>query len=156
MKVSELKDALGDLHDIYDAAGARKAASDIEELTRILDGHEHESVDAFLDALRDLYDVGAPPTGANGDSVDQQLVDHYVAALKKAVGAEPAFMSVLNEMRDDRRVRKVEANAIQHAFIGGRKSWPSRKAAIAAIEATFKRDKFQDEVLDGIKGVRPW
>ena len=47
-------------------------------------------------------------------------------------------------------------NRIQHLYIGGRKAWSTRKAALDAISESFNYNRYQSAVLEDIKKVTPW
>ncbi|MEQ8823776.1 MAG: hypothetical protein RIC14_05325 [Filomicrobium sp.] len=157
MNVKELREAIGEIQDICEAAGAAKAAADLDELTQIFDGHEDQSVSEFLAHLRSLYaPVDAGQASSKTNDADVSVVEGYVARLKEVGTDRQAFERIFQVLTTDPQVRKAEANAIQHSYIGGREAWPTKKAALKAIEKWFFGSRYQDAVLEDIKKVTPW
>jgi hypothetical protein len=61
-----------------------------------------------------------------------------IEALKGNPGSAQTALQTLNKMPKD------EVNAIQKALIGGRETWPTRKAAVNAIENHLKNRAYND------------
>ena len=157
MNVKELREAIGEIQDICEAAGAAKAAADLDELTQMFDGHEDQPVEDFLAHLRSLYaPASSGQSASKNDDADSSVVEGYVARLKEAGTDRKAFERIFEVMTSDPQVRKAEANAIQHAYIGGREAWPTKKAALKAVEKWFFGSRYQEAVLEDIKKVTPW
>jgi hypothetical protein len=157
MNVKELRDAIGEIQDLCEAAGASKAAADFEQLTGLFDGFEEESVEAFLTHLRSLYVAETEkPMGSKDTAADASVVESYVSRLKEAGTDKTAFEKLFPVLSADPQVRKAEANAIQHGYIGGREAWATKKAALKAIEKWFYGRRYQEAVLEDIKKVTPW
>ena len=157
MNVKELREAIGEVQEICEAAGAAKAAADLDQLTQIFDGHDDQAVDDFLKHLRSLYAPAAKPTTTAKDApADCSVVEGYVARLNEAGSDEQAFERLFEIITSDPQVRKAEANAIQHAYIGGREAWSTKKAALKAIQKWFFGSRYQEAVLEDIKKVTPW
>jgi hypothetical protein len=72
-----------------------------------------------------------PPT-TEGTTPVERLKAATDRASFDAVHAEIAGMS------------KAEVNAIQHEYIGGREAWPTKKAALEAIEKVFRERSYQE------------
>lgn len=155
MQVRELQETLAEIQGVFEDAGARTAASDFEELLSLFNGHEDESVDEFLSALRKLY-VRSPPARRPITDLDQAAVKRYAASLAEAGEDSDAVDVVLSELGNDKSVRKSEMNAIQKIYIGGRDAWPTRKAALEAIRSTFQRRQYQRAAMKEIEKVTPW
>lgn len=158
MKVKELRSVLADIEGIYAAAGADKAAEDFRQLCSILDGYDDSSVDDFIAEMGSIY-APQPRSGAAktpATELDRPLVEEFAQRLRAAGLDREAFERVLAELGRDTRVRKGEANAIQHLYIGGREAWPTRKAALEAIEKTFHQRRFQAAAMKDVAKVTPW
>lgn len=155
MIVRELRDAIGEIQGICEAAGATKAAADLEELAQLFEGHDDQPVEQFLEYLRAIYTIEHLDRDKNSPA-DREVVDSYVGRLKEVAGDERAFERVMQTMRRDPLVGKAEANAIQHSYISGRETWPTKQAAFKAIEKWFTGSRFQRDVMEDIKKVTPW
>lgn len=62
----------------------------------------------------------------------------YVQRLRAAGTDKSAFDRVFDELRGDKMVRKAEADAIAHAYTGGRAEWPTKRKAFEAIAKWFR------------------
>lgn len=157
MKVADLRNVLGEIEDIYAAAGAKGPADDLAELINLFDGPEDAEVSAVLEELRSLYDAPKPDADATEPSdLNAAVVERHLARLASLPDDGSQDADTVNRLRDDKAVGKAEANAIQAAFIGGRAAWPSRKAAIDAIERTVAGRRRNAAIMDHIKTVTPW
>lgn len=116
------------------------------------------SVDDFLAEFRQLYVKQPRKLAARkpASPVDEVLVSRYVRRLKEAAEDRAEFNMVFAELKGDKKARKDEINKIQHQYIGGRKAWGTRKAALEAIKDTFNYRRYQGAVLEDIKKVTPW
>lgn len=156
MNTGELKSALADLEIVLTEAGAKAAALDVKSLVRLLETHEHKSVDEFLEELR--QSLSAPgKTGAEGSSeADETVVGDHVDRLKGAGLDRAAFEAQLKALKADKRAGKPEIDRIAHAFIGGRDAWPTRKAALDAIQTRFNERAYQASKMKHLEKFRPW
>ena len=156
MKVAELKMILAEIEEIYEVGGARKVAEDFAELQRLFEGAEEQDVDSFLDQLRKLYLPNRQPRLRVVEAIDELVVERYGKRLVELDSSGCEDQEIIRELTKDKAVRKSEANAIQHRFIQGRETWPSRKAAIEAIAKTLAHRRREAQQLGRIKGMTPW
>ncbi len=158
MNVKELSNVIQQIEGVYADAGVSRAAADLGELLTLFEGHEDMPVDEFLEEFRKLYVKQPRKTAAKKPTapVDEVLVSRYVRRLKEAGKERAPFDQVFAELSADKKARKDEINQIQHLYIGGRKAWGTRKAALDAISETFNYNRYQSAVLEDIKKVTPW
>ncbi len=133
MIVKKLIDAITGLGGILQAAGSNQAAEDVRSLRKVL------PEDAQTDARHALADLRELLERAQTD-----LVDAYSKRLQDAGTDESAFDTVCGDLNKDKAIGKDEANAIAHQYTGGRKKWPSRKAALDAIRKKFTERAYQE------------
>jgi hypothetical protein len=77
-------------------------------------------------------------------------VDEVVEALKAAGTDRATFNAALASVSG----RLAKVNAIQHGYIGGREGWPSKRAALQAIEETFRERAYQAVKLTQVDKAR--
>lgn len=156
MKTGELKSALEDLGAVLTEAGAKAAAQDVDSLVKLLESHEHKSVDEFLEELcQSLRGPGKKGAGV-APAADEAVVVDHVDKLKGAGLDRAAFEAQLKALKADKRVGKPELDRIAHDFIGGRDTWPSRKAALDAIQTRFNERAYQASKMKHLEKFRPW
>lgn len=149
MNVKELRAVLEDLESILASANAKSQSKDTAAFIKLLDGADEQPVEQFLQELESRLQQDPGPVGP---VVDPSLVDRYVKLLRDSGTDHVAFDAVFGQLVKDRAVDKPGIEAIAFAYIGyadGRRNWPSRKAALDAIEEWFRRI-----VFDAAKSVQ--
>lgn len=146
LKVSNLRQVLAEFGSLLTAAGAKKPAEDIGRLVELTVGREDQSTAAFFDELR--ADIKKQTPG--------ELVAKHIAHLQAASTDEVMFQRALRLLADDKSIRKSEANKVAHGYIGGREKWPSRAAALAAIESEFAARCYEARKMKEVARSRPW
>lgn len=150
MKVSDLKVILQRFQAMFDAAGARRQAADLARLIGALDGYDAVSVDDFVDQMEALLAEDAP------EPANDLSIRRHVNRLKEAALDRIAFDKAVADLRSDRRVRKAELDKIAFGYIGGRQSYPSKKAALEAIEGKFLERARNAKKKELIDKTTPW
>lgn len=156
MKTGELKSALADLGAVLTEAGAKAAAQDAHSLVKLLEAHKHKSVDEFLDELRQALSAPGKKGVGVAPAADETVVGDHVDKLKGAGLDRAAFEAQLKALKADKRAGRAELDRIAHAFIGGRDTWPTRKAALDAIQTRFNERAYQASKMKHLEKFRPW
>lgn len=146
MNIGKLRQLLTDVGAVLASAGSTKQAEDLERVAGLMRGREHQPVEQFLDELR--ADV-APPSIA-------EVIANHVARLTAAGVDEPSFRPALEALSKDKMIKKIEADRVAHGYIGGREKWPSRAAAIEAIEKEFVSRRYDASKMKEVARSRPW
>ena len=134
MNVKSLREAIRTIADFLDASGAGPRGKSLHAVYVLLEGHDDESLEEFLAGLRQRSKEAKPRVSAANDAT----VASYVQRLRAAGTDKSAFDQVFDELIKDKMVRKVEADAIAHAYTGGRQEWPTKRMALAAIATWFR------------------
>lgn len=157
MQIKDLIDALSELEDIFIAAGAKKAADDVEDLLTIFDGHQDMAVEEFFDEMRKLYTVTPKSkTRARQRQANDLLVERYVRRLNEAALERDAFSKVMADLASDGDVRKAEVDRIQYLYVGGRETVASKRKGLEAIEKWFNQRRYQAAAVEEAGKVTPW
>jgi len=124
MNVTELKAVLKRLEELYAAGGAGPTAKDLRSIAGLLEGHEHKSVDAFIEETRSLLDQPKAATAkAPAAAVNNELVASYVQRLLGSGIDQAQFEPILAELDADKRTSRAEwfaiANGYRNAPTGG-------------------------------------
>ena len=146
MNVGKLQRALASIRGMFEAAGAKAPAQDVACLEELTSGHENEEIDGFLHDLRqDLLPLSP-----------DAVVGFHVNKLRGAGSNEAMFREAIDAISKDKLIKKPEADRIAHAYIGGRTSWGSRKAALEAIEKEFIALRYNESKMKEVARSRPW
>jgi hypothetical protein len=154
MSVKKVRDAISEIAAVLGAAGAKTPSKELSALSCALDDDDGKSVTDFFSELRER--TRAKAVGAStakraskksvtksGALCDQACIDQYVRRLEDAGTDSNRFQAVLSEILRDKLVRKPEADGIAAAYAKGRLTWPTKRAAFEAVEATFRDRAFQ-------------
>src|SRR5262245_45480559 len=98
MKVQELRTVLEEVQAIYEASGTEKPAADFSNFIELLNGHEHQSIDAFLAELSTLLKAASGKTASGDREPDSQLVDAFLERLTNAKSDQTEFDAVYAEL----------------------------------------------------------
>ncbi|MGH1417263.1 MAG: hypothetical protein ACRBCJ_00210 [Hyphomicrobiaceae bacterium] len=156
MQVKQLIDVLTEIQEIYLAADAKKAASDVEEFLTIFDGVEEMTLDEFYSELEKLHTPTKSAKRPKHTHVNDIIVERYVKELRTAELDKEAFTKVFDELQTDAKVRKLELDNIQHQYIGGKKIAASKKKALEAIQKWFNQRRYQADAIEEAGKARPW
>jgi hypothetical protein len=143
MNVKELRAVLEDAEGILTAAGARGPSKDFRTFLELLQGRDDQPVAEFLAELRERLSGRQVAAHPQPKEPDEDVVAYYVRHLHEAGTAKHVFDGVFSDLSSDRRVGKDEADAIAHAYTGGRDRWPKKSEALRAIEDWFTDGTYQ-------------
>jgi hypothetical protein len=136
VNVKSLREAIRTITDFLEASGAGPRGKSLHAVTDLLEGHDDESLEEFLAELRDRSKESK--TRACSAGMNDGTVASYVQRLRAAGTDRSAFDQVFAELTKDKMVRKAEADAIAHAYTGGRPEWPTKRMALAAMTTWFR------------------
>jgi hypothetical protein len=154
MKVSEFKDVLRRLQELYVAAGAAAQADDLARVMRLLQGNESKTVEEFVAETKSLL-VGERDLDRAGAALDEDGVALHARRLLAAGTDQRAFQAALEAADQDKQLGKAEwfsiANRYRNAPTGGTHvyKYNTIKAARAAIRDLFI-ERFESESKRGI------
>jgi hypothetical protein len=135
VNVKSLREAIRAVADCLKALGTRSRSQTLQAVDHLLEGHDDESLEEFLAALRHRSKERKLSCSSTTNNV---TVLSYVQRLHAAGTDKSAFDRVFDELMRDKMVRKAEADAIAHAYTGGRAEWPTKRRALEAIAIWFK------------------
>jgi hypothetical protein len=136
VNVKSLREAVQTIADFLEASGPGPRGTSLHAIIDLLEGHDEELLEKFLAGLRDRSKE--PKTRACSPDVNDVTVVSYVQRLRAAGTDKSAFDEVFGELTKDKMVRKAEADAIAHAYTGGRPEWATKRNAFAAIATWFR------------------
>jgi tryptophan 2,3-dioxygenase len=136
VNVKSLREAIRTIAEFLEASGAGPRGKSLHAVHDLLEGHDDESLEEFLAGLHDRSKESKPRALAS--AVNDSTVASYVQRLRATGTDKSAFDQVFDELTKDKMVRKAEADAIAHAYTGGRRGWPTKRLALAAIATWFR------------------
>lgn len=143
MNVRDLRKVLEDLSRILSASNARPASRDVASLGELLERHDGEPAEQFLQHLEGR--LNEPP------------VTRYSRLLREAGSNKSAFDAVFSMLTSDKEISKTDAAEIAFLYIGyseGRSSWPNKKAALQAIQDWFKHIAYESVKAGRVEKAR--
>jgi hypothetical protein len=136
VNVKSLRQAIRTIAEFLDASGAGPHGKSLHAVHDLFEGHDDESLEEFLADLRHRSKRSKPH--ACTSAANDATVTSYVQRLRAVGTDKSAFDQVFDELTKDRMVRKVEADAIAHAYTGGRPEWPTKRMSLEAIAIWFR------------------
>jgi hypothetical protein len=115
MNVEEFKSVLRRLEEIYDSSGDSGRAKDLQKVSALLNGHEHQTIDDFV--TETVAMLKKPTVQRKTASANKGIVDLYVRQLLDAGTDQSAFKETLSAVEADKAVRKPEWVAIANDYI---------------------------------------
>jgi hypothetical protein len=141
MNVGELRRALEEAESIL--AAAKTPTKDLRAFLEVFADRDHEDIDVFFDELRRRLSIATDAADTHQRVPDTALIERYVRGLNDAGTDKASFATLYAQLKKDRAVQKEEADAIAHQFTGGRRNWPSRGEALAAVQDWFDHKAYQ-------------
>jgi hypothetical protein len=151
MNVKELREVLEEADGILAAAGAKVQSREFRTFLDLLKGHDHRLVEDFLADLREHLNGQHANARSTGGHADTGTVTRYVQRLREVGTDKHAFDRLFDELSNDNRIGKDEADAIAHLFIGGRIRWPRKSDALRAISDWFAHEAYQSVKLKQVE-----
>jgi hypothetical protein len=134
VNVKSLREAIRAVADCLKALGTKPRSQTLQAVDHLLEGHDDESLDEFLAGLQHRPKEPKLPCSS---TANKATVLSYVQRLRAAGTDKTAFERVFDQLTRDKAVRKAEADAIAHAYTGGRAEWPTKRMALEAIARWF-------------------
>jgi hypothetical protein len=118
MNVGELKEVLERIHELYELAGATGPASDFGKLIATLSGHEHETVDSYVEETKRLLKIQPEEAPVRRrEAVNDSLVERYGRKLLEAGTSRTAFEAALARIQSATEVTVADLSAIARRYI---------------------------------------
>jgi len=136
VNVKSLREAIRTIAEFLEDSGAGPRSKSLHAVHDLLEGHDEETLEEFLAGLRHRSKQSKPH--ADSSVANAVTVASYLQRLHTAGTDKSAFDQIFNELSKDKMVRKVEADAIAHAYTGGRPEWPTKRMALEAIATWFR------------------
>lgn len=131
LTLDQLDAALARIEAAWRARPGREPAAALVKFRRALSAHHGQSLAAYLEARAQRAAPASEPR-----KLYRQVVSEYAAQLEQAGRVKSSFEHVLERLRNDRRVRKLELDAIADAY-AGKAARRSKQAGFEDIEAAF-------------------
>ena len=140
MEMKELRRIFDRLRSIYTSAGAAGPADDLSKVAKVLEKHEHLSVDAFVAETKSrLAELDRPPA----EELDEDVIASYTRRLLSAGADRKEFETAFSELRTSKAVTKSTLDAIANRYLnepsGGNYlfRFKTKAAALQAIRDAF-------------------
>lgn len=143
MMLQKLIDALAGLRHVIAASGSKKVSDGLKPLEELLQAQKSGDVASALHELRETLSRDKART-----------LQLYVERLNQSGIDADAFARVAADLRADKFVDKEDADEIAHRYTGGRKKWPTRAAALKAIQKKFDERVYQASKMEIVKQYR--
>lgn len=150
MKVKVLRRTICDVADSLSASGIEARRQTLQSVIKLCEGYDEESVESFLARLRHQPNQPALAVSSRTKTINQVVVARYVRMLQAAGMQRNAFDEVFGALSKDTAVRKSEADTIAHVYTGGRPKWPTKGAALKAIETWFNSRAFDEAKMSRV------
>ncbi len=126
MTLRNLQDSLAGLASFADATGEKKGAAALRALSRLLDGKDDTPVETAIMGVSPLV-----------EEYKHEIIDTYIERLS-AVTSSGEFEPVFADLQANKLAGKHEMETIAHTYIGARRKYQSRQAALDAIRGHFE------------------
>lgn len=136
MNVKSFREAIRTIATFLEASRAGPRSKSLHAVQDLLEGHDDETLEEFLAGLRHRSKESRPR--AYSSAANDVIVTTYLQRLRAAGTDKSTFDQVFDEVSKDKMVRKAEADAIAHAYTGGRPEWPTKRMALEAIATWFR------------------
>jgi hypothetical protein len=143
MIVKKLIESLFGIASVLDAAGSKKVATDVRSAVKLVSADPDADAHMALAELRQIL-----------SQEKASLAADYVLLLNEAGTDEATFGDVHARLSADKLIGKDEADAVAHRYTGGRKQWPSRKAAVDAIRKKFVERAYQESKMKVVRNYK--
>jgi hypothetical protein len=127
--IEHLLSAVAPLHAFIQIYGKPAIAKDFSTVVEFLSGHSRVGIELFVESAISALEKRTPPQ----PPVDEELVQHHLVQLEKALGDDAAFTAAYKALECDRDAGKLEIAAIAKRFTDT--SPQSRPAALKTIWA---------------------
>lgn len=153
MDIGQLRVVLKQIQDIYAAGGAKSQVNDFHTVIRLLEGHDHESVDQFVKSTEQTL---KSPTKLTKSKTNKATVKQHVNSLKAAKTDRESFEQAFSLLLTDRKVRKIEALEITKQYTGYSMNFKTKKKALDEIRAKFIELASHETRMSIIDKITPW
>lgn len=152
--VEALDAVLARLERVWSGGGARSPVKGVSQVRKAIAPHLTQTIDDMLDDLR--AEAAAKAARAAAKAVRDDVVASYVKRLEEAAHDRQVFDSVFADLSTDRRVRKVELDAIAERYAGGPAKRRNKAAGFEAIRASFFERALRERNAQVAEKATPW
>ena len=155
MQVKELRAALSEIREVFSAAGTKLPERDLNELIGLLDGHDEQELDSFLEALAQDLSTHSNTAKKNSTSAPNEvLVSRYMQRLQAADIDRKLFDEVFADLKSDAGMRKAEVELLAKKYLARKE--PSKAKQLEAIETRFREFRYDRKANERAGAVSPW
>lgn len=119
MNVQELTVVFQRLEQLYIAAGAAAPAKDLRSVMRLFEDHGKEDLKFFIAETKSFLNRSSVSKSKAKAGLNQDCVSTYVKKLLAADVDQTKFDVTFNEMKSNRKVKKLEWHTIANQYRNG-------------------------------------
>ncbi len=142
--VENLCNALTSLKYLLSACKAKVVASDLEKILTFLKPYKKKSVSALSLEIKEGLKKKAANRTRSAKPVDLKKAREIADSLTKANMFSKEFQTIINKIKTDRSLRKVEIDAVANIFLGLDRKYKSKSEAIEKIADRHFQDNLHE------------
>jgi hypothetical protein len=154
MTVAELRTILDNIQRLCAKAGAKTAMKDLQTFSDMLKPYSEMPVDKASAEIKHSLSQAAerPAKGTktparSATSLDQNLIQHHLAALRDAGTDQKAFELALQKLKTSKSLKSPDVAEIARQFSLSITAYKSKAAAYSDIEKAFIRQaRFENKL----------
>ena len=156
MKVHELRSALVELETLFEVGGTKAIKTDLASLIKFLESADDMPVEEFFAELEaELKNISIHPRSSRQAVVlNEKAVSFYCDELEKSYDDEAKFISILNELNSDSRIRKIELSKIAERF--GDSSAKTVSKMLQSIKTHYYEKIYDRDANAMARRATPW
>jgi hypothetical protein len=152
--VRELRTILGNIQQLFAAAGANTAVKDLQAFSDMLKRYSDLPIDkACANIKQSLSQAAERPTKRTrksakpSTSVDQDLIQQHLTELREAGSDQQAFESAFKKLKASKSLKTSDVAEIARQFSLSVTAYKSKNAAYSDIEKAFIRQaRFENKL----------
>ncbi len=129
-KLQVVREPIALLRNLMTGRAKASLLNDLRLLESLIDSHANAAVDAFVSAAMEALALTPAGSAKNKQPIRTDLVERYNRKLEEALGDDPGFQSIFNELVADTKISSAEVAALAKRFA---------HAAARSKEAAFKK-----------------
>jgi hypothetical protein len=153
IKVSELRTILGNLQKFCDSAGAKKASTDLQVFSDMLQPYGDVDVDNACASIKQRLVAEKPAKRPKASSrtgaavLNESAIQLHLTELRTAGTDRNAFDVALKKLKASKSIKLPDLAEIARQLSRSETSYKSKAAALSDIEQAFVRQKrFENKV----------
>jgi hypothetical protein len=151
--LGDLCPILQNLGELFDAAGVKGPKNDFENIVKLVEGANSNSVESFVSETRGLLAQPRKKTGSTGSKrkvtrpLDEAAVETYSGRLLDARNDRQLFDAALGQLKASRALKLPELAAVAHRYTGYSTNYKKAAAIFEDIENVFiERARFENKI----------